>query len=88
VNGGNGQWKRLRSGMGHALDDADEFRTVLCVLAQISRVSVRNWNQAVSVYAWKHAQLMQTALATTSFVQTDVATRANSQVGLQRGGIL
>jgi len=24
VNGGSGQWKRLRSRMGHALDDDDD----------------------------------------------------------------
>jgi len=35
VNGGSGQWKRLRSRMGHALDDDDDVkRPELCWLGR------------------------------------------------------
>ena len=38
VNGGSGQWKRLRSSMGHALDDDDDETLPAAGLGSVTRI--------------------------------------------------
>jgi len=50
VNGGSGQWKRLRSRMGHALDDDDDLKQQFLILLPIHLVRTVATSYTTSEY--------------------------------------